>query len=241
VLLSRSPDSERYTESQRLILLEALSIIVVGSLVAENIRRAEASEKVTGRSIRQWIAAGEPTPEELRTLLRHGQRPRYNPDGREETDAMYRTALVERVDAARQEHFNATLEEQFLHFWTGYFERVPRRADSSVRDQIRALRSQRGGEVSTDFDEPTSKEASAHIIDGLSVALAKVPGTEPRLLAELRERASLTKREREVIELYLQDLPQVEIAERLQITQQRVSQLTRQAIKKMQEHARSHP
>ena len=235
VLLSRFPNCRRYTETQRLTLLEALTTLVVASLIVENSKRTAAREKVSGRAIRRWIAAGEPTPEDLRTLVRHGQRRRYNPDGPKESAAMYQAALVERVTIARQQHFEAPLREQFLNFWNGVFDKVARRADNSVRDQIRAIRFQRAGECSTDFDEP-----SAQTLDGLPVMLAKEPGTSMQLLAELRQRASLTKREGEVIELLLQDLSQVQIAGRLRVSQQRVSQLTKQAIERMREHVRSH-
>jgi RNA polymerase sigma factor (sigma-70 family) len=238
-LLSRTPNYRIYTEDQCRRLLTAMSVIVVTSLVKEFARRVAACETAVDRGVRQWMARGEPTSEELEALVQQGQRRRVNPDGKEDTDSIYRAALAERVPDALQEHFAASLDEQFRHMLDGFFGRVAWRADNSVRDVLRREVLRRQREPGVDLEPLTDIVASTNYrTHGFRVEWAEEPD-RTILLAELRACPLLTDRERQVIDLRLQELTQVAIAKTLGISQPRVAQLERKAIAKMREHSKA--
>ncbi len=237
-LLARSPNYGTYDQPQYRELLTAMSIVVVTSLSKELERRAGDRESARDSSVRKWIARGEPTPEELKALMRVGRRRRNDPLGEDETDSIRRAALAEHVDHATRDHYKAPLVEQFRHMLDGFFGKVAWKADNVLRDALRKEGLHQQRELGVDSEQLAALESSATDHN----PVFRVEGPERAiLLAEVCACPTLTDQERQVTELYLEDLTQVEIAEKLRISQPRASQLQHQAIAKMSEHAKTRP
>ena len=219
------------------ILFAQLSFVLAMSLAEEFNRRTLANETPVGAIARKTIAnrGVTLTTEDLKTLTRLGQRRRYNPDGREETDAMYLAAFVEQARDVAEALRTAPLDEQFRQVMSNAFSAVGHKADSSVRDQVRRTRKRSRREITLDdCHESATGSATGVRGDKFNVPFEWGSDVEQQvLLAEVVSDKSLTDRERVVLELRLQGLTQPEIAKQFDISQPRVAQIERQAIQKI--------
>ena len=136
---------------------------------------------------------------------------------------MYRAALVALFD----EHQADSHWRQLHSIVSGGLNDITRLADNRVREQVR----------------PRQRQLAVEIPYGGSTELEDVwaqverPRDIARPFLEVSLQADLTPQERRVVELRDQDLTQVVIAERLEISQPRVHQLEQAAILKLRAQA----
>jgi RNA polymerase sigma factor (sigma-70 family) len=150
---------------------------------------------------------------------------------------MFDAALVEKVGEAAHQHFADTLENQFRRLLTDGFRHAPRQADNAVRDHLRRIYRQRHHETAVGADSLQRLQEHAER-DGYRVELVARREEAQILLAEIVVEANLTNREWAVIELRLEELTQATVAKQLRISQPRVAQLERSAMRKLQARVR---
>ena len=132
---------------------------------------------------------------------------------------MFDAALVELV----AEHRADTAARRLLRLISGGFNDLPQEADNRVREHVRRRRRQLAVEI---------PHGGSSELEGVYAQVERAREIE-RPFLEIVPQANLTPQERRVVELRDQDLTQVVIAERLEISQPRVHQLGQAAIGKL--------
>lgn len=142
---------------------------------------------------------------------------RYNPEGKKENSSRFILALWEKLAATAVPSVSS--KEGLLEFLSGWLNDLPADADNRVRNEVETA-------------QRRSRRVQPLQSQDLNVVFADDVDRQI-LLAEIRSLESLTRRERQVLELGLQDLTEEDIASRLDVTKPRVSQLRSSSIRKI--------
>lgn len=234
-LIARTGVPDGSTDEELQQVVEFTSYLLAMSLGAEVGQRTNRVHTPEAAVAAKLVRREQVTSEEMAQLLKRGQyrpqgMPRYNPDAldpnspktwEEENSSMYLEALLERLSDNPLP--DIMRKGGLLRFMQGCLNQYPKAADKTLRARLKTLTDR------IEKQEPLDDGAL------YPVAFASSPDKQV-LLAEIRRFDGLSKRERDVVELYLEDCPQKEIAEKLAVTQARVSQLLNSAIKKYQDY-----
>ncbi len=191
-------------------------------------RRVLRAETPSGTLLRKLAARGTLSEEEL-AQWKAAARPRrrYNPDGlgdgKEENRSIFNVALLEKLAATVVPSVSS--KEGLVKFLSGWLNDLPADADKVVRIKVETAqrRSRRTLPLNETVELPSPRVEFAADVE------------QQVLLAEIRSLESLTGRERQVLELGLQDLTEEVIASQLSVTKPRVSQLRSSAIRKIRQ------
>jgi len=211
---------------------DLVSVVISLLLVREFDRRRNKKETISGRLIRKWVVAkDELTGKEADRLTRLCQyKRRYNPQGlgdsAEENASLVWQGLVQVLQAdLLSTQPIVTSKGGFSRLLSAPFNTVLFKVDNLLRNRV---------DTETRRANARREEVETEEIEGESSWDFPIKFYN-RTLDEWTNRAQLTESERQVIELKLQDLNQTTIAERLSISQPRVSQLLNNARKKLRE------
>lgn len=229
-LISSLVPAEEIDNSIRPRLVEPACHLLALSLGSEICRRTDARHSPAAKLLTKMIRDKEAlAPQEARDLARLGQfRPggktRHNPDApesaEEENSSIFLVALLEQLkDDPIPTPFTT---DGLLKVMKGCLNEYLKHADNKLRANLETLN--RRSEINSQLDD--TLPFPVEIIS---------PPDKIILLMEINSVASdcLTEREKEVLTYCIQDVSQTEIAERLSISQGRVSQLYSRAITKI--------
>lgn len=180
-------------------------------------RRTLRAETPSGTLLRKLAAWGTCSQEELARLQAAQRWRRYNPEGKKENSSRFILALWEKLAATAVPSVSS--KEGLLEFLSGWLNDLPADADNRVRNEVETA-------------QRRSRRVQPLQSQDLNVVFADDVDRQI-LLAEIRSLESLTRRERQVLELGLQDLTEEDIASRLDVTKPRVSQLRSSSIRKI--------
>jgi len=242
------------SESDRFSLVSGVAFGLMLSVGDEVIRRLGLAETKGGRLARKFALKPEDfTKQDMKDLARAVQfKTRYNPDGLGDKGERRKRSSEENasiiyVACARvlnQETIpTANTKEGLQKLMSGWFNGIPRKADNMLREEIRknTIRQKKIIQVGDPEDEygNTAPNTVADFPDAggegwrLDVRLQNAESDQV-LLDEFRYLDTLTPEERQVIELLRQGQKQTQIAAKLTVSQPRISQLKKSAIRKMQ-------
>ena len=217
-------------------LTRSFSLILAQSLAIEFGRReclAEQKHSKAGLRLREFVMMKrEWSIEEARALAQLGHfKKRWNPDAfgsardaEDESIQMYWEALAEGLQKVGAPSIAS--QEGLLELLSGCFGRIAATADNVLRERLRTSKRRR--------------EQTELVGDEEAFPIQIVPQHDEQiLLAELTNK--LTRREREVCVLRYGGFTEEEIAQKLAVSQPRISQICAQVKKKISAASGSRP